>query len=204
MSLYETLGVNENASADEIESAYRRRARETHPDRGGEHDQFLAVARAYDVLGDSRRRAEYDRTGSTDEVPDQLMSLIAVVFNQVVESARSAGALLAVDVVKSMRQHLERSKAEFERQKRSLQAERSELNEAISRFSFVAGDKEHPGGPLADMLRSRVKEIESRFTRMDADIEAANRALAFLADQRYRADIFKAGTWRGIHTTTFT
>ncbi len=61
---YKTLGVAENASAKEITKAYRKLARDLHPDQnpGDERaeERFKEITAAYDVLGDEDKRAEYD------------------------------------------------------------------------------------------------------------------------------------------------
>lgn len=61
--LYDVLGVDRDASREEIKRAYRRRARELHPDAGGDEEAFKEVTRAYEVLSDPERRALYDRFG---------------------------------------------------------------------------------------------------------------------------------------------
>jgi len=61
--LYGVLGVRPDAEADDIKRAYRRLAREHHPDAGGEEERFKELSRAYEVLADPERRARYDRFG---------------------------------------------------------------------------------------------------------------------------------------------
>src|SRR3954454_24759146 len=64
---YKTLGVDKPASADEIKKAYRKLARQYHPDKNpGDKDaetRFKEISAAYDVLGDPEKRKQYDRGG---------------------------------------------------------------------------------------------------------------------------------------------
>jgi molecular chaperone DnaJ len=61
---YKVLGVGKNASQTDIKKAYRKLARENHPDSNpgdaNKHDTFKSVAEAYDVLGDPDKRKAYD------------------------------------------------------------------------------------------------------------------------------------------------
>lgn len=60
---YNLLGVSPSADEDEIRRAYKRKAVQMHPDKGGDEDAFKELCHAYSVLSDSQKRAAYDRGG---------------------------------------------------------------------------------------------------------------------------------------------
>jgi molecular chaperone DnaJ len=66
-TLYDTLGVKKDASADEIKKAYRKLAAQYHPDKNpgdsSAEEQFKEVQNAYDTLSDAEKRKQYDRFG---------------------------------------------------------------------------------------------------------------------------------------------
>jgi len=65
---YEVLGLSRDASDDDIRRAYRKLARQLHPDVNqddGAEDQFKLVTHAYEVLSDPEQRARYDRGGES-------------------------------------------------------------------------------------------------------------------------------------------
>ena len=59
-NFYDTLGVTETSTQDEIKKAYRKLAIEHHPDKGGDEDKFKKISEAYNILGDETKRSQYD------------------------------------------------------------------------------------------------------------------------------------------------
>jgi len=112
--LYNTLGVNKNASDRDIKTAYKKKAMEHHPDKGGNADKFAEVSNAYETLKDPQKRAFYDHTGSTDQRqqgfnqqrgPFGFEDIFSQVFRQQRQQQRPAEARIniAIDMADSIR-----------------------------------------------------------------------------------------------------
>ena len=96
-SLYDLLGVAPDASQPELTRAYRRRARELHPDlaaAGSGDESFAALTRAYRLLSDPARRAAYDAThqaaGPSGRTTRRGDRAVAVPIRRVASAAPSA------------------------------------------------------------------------------------------------------------------
>lgn len=78
---YEVLGLGRDASEDEVKKAYRKLARQYHPDVNKASDaeaKFKEVKEAYDVLSDGQQRARYDQYGHIDLIREWAAALAAV------------------------------------------------------------------------------------------------------------------------------
>lgn len=60
MDHYNALGVDKNATLEEIKKAYRKLASQNHPDKGGDTAMFQKIQEAYDTLSDPNKRMQYD------------------------------------------------------------------------------------------------------------------------------------------------
>jgi len=60
MDYYSTLGLNRNASQEEIKKAYRKMAMQHHPDRGGDEKKFKQISEAYEILSDPQKKQMVD------------------------------------------------------------------------------------------------------------------------------------------------
>ncbi len=88
-TLYDKLGIDKNASPEDIKSAYRKKAKINHPDKpGGQAEGMAEISRAYSILSDPRKKERYDATGQESETPfeQKFMSLVQQTFNQIIEN----------------------------------------------------------------------------------------------------------------------
>jgi DnaJ-class molecular chaperone len=60
MTFYQTLGLNKNASQEEIKQSYKKLILQHHPDKGGNAEEFKKIQEAYETLGDPNKRRVYD------------------------------------------------------------------------------------------------------------------------------------------------
>lgn len=67
MNYYEILGVTKTASQEEIKKAFHKLAHKYHPDKGGDEKKFKEINEAYQILSDSKKRAQYDQFGKVDD-----------------------------------------------------------------------------------------------------------------------------------------
>ena len=70
-TFYDVLGVQRNASDDDIKKAFRKLAVKYHPDRGGDEQKFKEISEAYDTLSNPDKRKEYDMMLQFGGIPGQ-------------------------------------------------------------------------------------------------------------------------------------
>ena len=95
---YTTLGISRTATADDIQGAYRALARRFHPDRNSAADaasRMVAINKAYEVLGDPKRRREYDRKLAGAARPSALSAIV-------LQAARDVKFFEQDDIYKNM------------------------------------------------------------------------------------------------------
>lgn len=114
--LYDLIGVRKSATTADIRKAGKKRKVETHPDRGGDEEEFKKVNNALAVLLDPASRAEYDRSGTVrDKSPDednrQALALVEqelalIISEYVTKGFRPASDPRRIDVVAHIKSKL--------------------------------------------------------------------------------------------------
>ncbi len=101
-TLYDELGIPKNATDEQIKQAYREKAKQNHPDKGGDTEKMAEITNAYMVLSVKIKRDRYDATGETKETPFEakFASFVGQIFLQVVEMTQD---VMKTDLVKEFR-----------------------------------------------------------------------------------------------------
>lgn len=190
---YVVLGVANDATLEQIRAAYRKLSKTAHPDGGGDNERFNNLRRAFSVLSDSGRRANYDDTGNVEDATDTTISAALQLFDQFMHK------LIAnylqnfdptfdprrCDVIAAFRDHLN---VEIS----SMSAQMIIANKAIDFMVDMEARFTTDGeNLLARVLANRVSEMKGRRDTVKQAIGQRMTALAFVSKYKFRSDDVK-------------
>ena len=183
MTLYDELGVPPDADEDAIKAAWRRKAKETHPDANPDDAaapaHFQRALAAYETLSDPKRRAHYDETGEAPadgepSIEERALAAIRNAFTAAVaETADRGGDLWPVDLLLAIERSLRAARRQFDCDKaaNAKQEKRwTRLKERIKGKAFL------------DVVDGQIGVAQSNRAAMDHNIAVADRALEILKD----------------------
>lgn len=173
MSFYDLLGVPRDANLRAIKAAYRRRAKELHPDTpGGDKHRFVELGRAYRVLTDVDLRARYDATGSVDEAD---FNVAENIFRQALVDglgqiiAQAGDQVEEVDIIGALRDNVDRQWKVAGQQIEAAKARKAKLERLKERITRTGEGR----NLFVDVLITQVQQIEG-------SIRAGERAFRIL------------------------
>ena len=177
MTLYEDLGVPEDATADEIKRAYKTSASKTHPDKeGGSTEDFQKIQKAFHVLSDQESKERYDHTGETGNtvsIKDKAINVITSIFMQVMQ----ANSFKKQDYIPVVRAHLNKSIISDEATLAKIKTQ----NTALSYLAkHTLGSKQ-----LTAKLQHQVNALEKNRHACEENIEMLKVALKCLTECSY-------------------
>jgi curved DNA-binding protein CbpA len=189
MTLYETLGIERDATAAEIKSAYRTASKRTHPDAGGTAEAFRAVQLAYDVLSDPQRRLHYDATGSydqgvIDDEKSQIVGIISQSLDMVVEGFQEreidpAKKDIVADILAVVMKLDASLKAQIDNRETRLKM----LRETEKRFRRKKQDDGE--NALAGIARAQIINIEAQMAPFVEKQALVKKAIALVSEHGY-------------------
>ena len=181
--LYDTLGVQHDATKADIKSTYRRQAKAAHPDTGGDPATFHALERAYRILSDDEKRARYDEHGDTEFQPDntesEAVSIIAAIVDRFINDDRAKYKNLVGEIRKAI-------KDEIATARRSIDEGRKYELKAIDLQKRVKGKK--GGALLISMFESKLRDAREAVASLERQIAIREKALAMIEDADFDVD----------------
>jgi len=182
MELYNELGVAKDATAEEIDAAYRSRAKRLHPDAGGDEAEFVSLGNAYAVLKSPERRKRYDTTGDTN-VPQNnaAASILCTAFAQVL--SKNIHKYESTDMVAALRNHLLNEKRVLKKKKTEQAKTNAVVRSVVERIT-ANGREDH----LVVMLKGDLAAAEQQLNAFEENITAHEDAIALAKGYVYRID----------------
>lgn len=191
---YSVLGVDPKATTEEIKRAYRKGAKDNHPDHGGSDKAFSRLSKAYGILSNPVSRNRYDTTGKMEEdggsepLEVKARKIIITIVFEVINSAEQAigndpARLENIDVLGTVKALL------GENLKTSLAREGVRANKKkLARFQKLAVKLKKKksvkvdflGTALSNQIRTLEKSIAAQDAEADAEVALFTEALKLL------------------------
>lgn len=166
---YQELGVDRNASKDEIQKAYRKQARKKHPDAGGSVEEFQHLALIVDTLTDDARRAHYDARG---QVEPPLQQRVQQNAQGLLENA-FCGEREIQDPMKWIREQIKNSQYDMERQRDKFKNLIKRITQRIEKFkkqNEQTTNKKSRDFTVA-FLASRIEHLNRQVAMADKELQ---------------------------------
>lgn len=179
--LYDILGVSTGASEAEIKAAYKMKAKENHPDKGGSVETMVKINNAYRILINPETRKRYDQTGEQDSFSfdQRFASFCQQIFMQIIEQASDIKHNNLIDLFKI---HVNQQLQNSIESKKKAERKRDKFKEVASRIVSKSNTS------LVNIINANIAEYEKRFVAADSDIEFIKDAIKVLEEYDYRVD----------------
>jgi len=150
-NLYTILGVRPDASMADIKKAYRTKAGKSHPDKGGDPEEFRLVSHAYKILSEQQTRARYDQTGQTTNGPTTDQAALSVLANWMRQIIDGEADLKHNDIVQIM-------KNAVEKELNNIQSNHRKLRRVLHRINYIKKNLSVNGSGAPNFLVSTMED----------------------------------------------
>jgi curved DNA-binding protein CbpA len=178
-NLYDVLGINKDATKEEIKKAHRNGVKKNHPDKGGDAELFQQIQLAYDVLGDEQRRDKYDTTGETDKTRDVFAEMFASFIDSLVSQLETSKTD-NIDLIELGNAMLEQELVELTRKQQIVNRSLALLEKALGRMDSKKGNT-----LMQDITRGKIKSSILQLTKLEEGITFYKRAMEELQEFIY-------------------
>lgn len=181
---YVLLGVARDADDAAIKQAYRKVAKNVHPDSGGDVDQFARLQTAYELLKDPVRRRVFDDTGYDPQLADAKdlkgLLMLETLVNEFILDEREPGSF---DPVAAMRRKLTDDILKSRFHILELERHRTRVRKHMDRLG-----RKPETDVLGSMLRARSQSIADAIRSAEHQIEIIEQAYTMLEGYSYELE----------------
>lgn len=187
MNPYNVLGVKSDADIDAIKASFRRLASKHHPDReGGDTEKFKEVQKAYEVLSDPEKRAQYDQYGHKPNPHETTDRIITEVLVNLIESDRFD--VRYQDMVSAIRSH-------FVNQMSNIRQAMKESRKASKKYRVTSKRMKAVNKILFDTLYAKRRQNLINTRAMREQYQMGTRAIERLKDYKYETETLIVPTY---------
>jgi len=182
--LYDSLGVDKNSSADEIKKAYRKKASENHPDKGGDNEKMTEITKAYSVLGNEKKRERYDATGQEQEEPfdKRFQEFVQMFLLKLIETKNVDSTDLIGELKKIAKQNISGTKEA----KKDCLARKKRFDKVLMRLEAKGENR------IAGIIQMNMDNCKKEDGTYDDHLEFMGKVLECLDGYEYNYDTAKA------------
>lgn len=191
---YEILGVNRDATVEDIKRAYKNKARKLHPDHGGDANAFTELKEASIILLDEDKRLKFDETGYIDSKADNLTALaMESIANFFISSINAMESPAGFNIRMTDLDFIKGAKDYFNQQKGQVQINIDRIERQIIKFEKVIKrlKTKRKNDIIKTMLESHVETIRKLILENRKQIELLTTTLTILEDYEFEEDIKK-------------
>lgn len=169
---YQALSVPRGADAETIKAAFRRAARQAHPDRkGGSHERMQMVNRANEVLGDPVRKAHYDATGADQLPPSIDLEAKNMLLNVLTQVMQQDGDWVSL-AERALGEHQAMKAPQVKAQ---INARIAMLRKRSGKFKSKTDENLVQG-----LIDQQVRDLEATLLKIDHELKVVERARELL------------------------
>lgn len=190
---YETLGVKDSDTKEQIKNAYRKKSKKAHPDAGGDPKEFDTINQAYRLLVNDESRARYDSGEDPEKILNskfkrdaEIEKLIADMFLNLVQGVDEEGKEFDVDftdVFASIKKNLSTAVTGVDQMMKEEKRRIKKLQKSQKRITSKRKN------PFFDkVINGTVQKIERNIALMEGKKKDFQDALQFMEDFSYQVD----------------
>jgi len=187
---YQELGVDRLASDREIKEAFKKRARETHPDAGGSDEDFSRASNAHALLLDPIRRAQYDATGEDVTIRDieaDAVKALRALMHKTIERTKG-DRIFRTDVVQSIRKKVEESIQEGEAVISAAESETVRLEKMLGKMRCKSGNESATPHVWEAVVGQKIGEVARAATLEEKKLEVLKRVWELAGEYEWEMD----------------